>query len=51
MVCFGRKAETLALRGMDIRRGNHPSRRRALSAVLTRVAYTPPSPLTGVGKG
>ena len=44
MVCVGRKAQALARRGMDIRRGNHPSRRRALSAVLTRVAYTSPSP-------
>ena len=39
MVCIGRKAQVLARRGMDIRRGNHPSRRRAFSAVLTRVAY------------
>ena len=38
MVCIGRKAQVLARRGMDIRRGNHPSRRRAFSAVLTRVA-------------
>ena len=44
MVCVGRKAQVLARRGMDIRRGNHPSRRRAFSAVLTRVAYTSPSP-------
>ena len=44
MVCIGRKAQVLARRGMDIRRGNHPSRRRAFSAVLTRVAYTSPSP-------
>ena len=42
MVCIGRKAQVLARRGMDIRRGNHPSRRRAFSAVLTRVAYTSP---------
>ena len=44
MVCIGRKAQVLARRGMDIRRGNHPSRRRAFSAVLTRVANTSPSP-------
>ena len=44
MVCIGRKAQVLARRGMDIRRGNHPSRCRAFSAVLTRVAYTSPSP-------
>ena len=44
MVCVGRKAQVLARRGMDIRRGNHPWRRRAFSAVLTRVAYTSPSP-------
>ena len=36
MVCVGRKAQVLARRGMDIWRGNHPSRRRAFSAVLTR---------------
>ena len=29
MVCVGRKAQVLARRGMDIRAGNHPSRRRA----------------------
>ena len=44
MVSVGRKAQALARRGMDICRGNHPSRRRALSAVLTRVAYISPSP-------
>ena len=44
MVCIGRKAQVLARRGMDILEGNHPSRRRAFSAVLTRVAYTSPSP-------
>ena len=44
MVCIGWKAQLLARRGMDIRGGNHPSRRRALSAVLTRVAYTLPNP-------
>ena len=46
MVWVGRKAQVLARRGMDIRRGNHPSRRSAFSAVLTRVAYTSPSPWT-----
>ena len=40
MVCIGRKAQVLARRGIDIRRGTHPSRRGAFSAVLTRVAYT-----------
>ena len=44
MVWVGRKAQVLARRGMDIRRGNHPAERRALSAVLTRVANIPPSP-------
>ena len=44
MVCAGRKAQVLARRGMDICRGNHPSRRRAFSALLTRVAYTSPNP-------
>ena len=44
MVCVGRKAQVLALRGMDIRRGNHPSNRRAFSAMLTSVAYTSPNP-------
>ena len=44
MVWFGRKAQVLAFRGMDIALGNHPSKRRALSAVLTRLAYTSPSP-------
>ena len=44
MIWVGRKAQVLARRGMDIRRGNHPSRRRALSAVLTRLAYTSPRP-------
>ncbi len=38
MVWVGRKAQVLARRGMDIRRGNHPAERRALSAVLTRLA-------------
>ena len=46
MVWVGRKAQVLARRGMDIWRGNHPSRRRALSAVLTRLAYTSPRPGT-----
>ena len=40
MVWVGRKAQVLAHRGMDIWMGNHPSRRRAFSAVLTRVADT-----------
>ena len=44
MVCIGRKAQVLVRRGMDIRRGNHPSSRGAFSAVLTRVANTSPSP-------
>ena len=44
MVWVGRKAQVLARRGMDIWRGNHPSRRRALSAVLTRLAYISPRP-------
>ena len=44
MVCVGRKAQVLARRGMDIWGENHPSRRRAFSPVLTRVAYTSPSP-------
>ena len=44
MVWAGRKAQVLALMGMDIREANRPPRRRAFSAVLTRVAYTSPSP-------
>ena len=40
----GRKAQVLARRGMDIRAGNHPSRRRAFRPVLTRVANISPSP-------
>ena len=44
MVCIGRKAQVLARRGMDIWRGNHPSGRRAFSAVLTRLAYASPGP-------
>ena len=36
MVCVGRKAQVLARKGMDIGAGNHPSRRRAFSPVLTR---------------
>ena len=44
MVCLGRKAQVLALRGMDIRRGNHPSGPREFNAVLTRMAYTSPGP-------
>ena len=44
MVCVGRKAQLLARRGMDIWDGNHPSSRRAFSAVLTKVANTSPSP-------
>ncbi len=41
MVCVGRKAQLLARRGMDIRGGNHPSRRRAFSPVLTKAAKLP----------
>ena len=44
MVCVGRKAQVLARRGMDIRAGNHPSRRRTFRPVLTRVANISPSP-------
>ena len=49
MVCVGRKAQVLARKGIDIRGGNHrggnhPSRRRAFSPVLTRVANTSPNP-------
>ena len=44
MVCVGRKAQVLARKGMDILGGNHPSRRRALSPVLTRVANASPRP-------
>ena len=44
MVCVGRKTQLLARRGMDIEGGNHPSRRRAFSPVLSKVAYTSPSP-------
>ena len=44
MVCVGRKAQLLARRGMDIRDGNHPSRRRAFSPVLTKAAKTSPNP-------
>ena len=45
MVCVGRKAQVLARKGMDILgRKTHPSRRRALSPVLTRVANTSPNP-------
>ena len=43
MVWMGRKAQ-LGCRGMDIREGNHPSRRRAFSPVFTRVANTSPNP-------
>ena len=44
MVCIGRKAQVFAFMGMDIVLGNQPSRRRAFRAVLTRLAYTSPSP-------
>ena len=44
MVCIGRKAQLLARKGMDIRGGSHSSKRKALNAVLTRVANTSPSP-------
>ena len=44
MVCVGRKAQVLARRGMDIRGGNHPSRRSAFSPVLTKTAKTSLSP-------
>ena len=44
MVCFGRKAQLLARRGMDSLKGNHPSRRRAFSPALTKVANTSPNP-------
>ena len=43
MVCVGRKAQVLALMGMDIRGGNHPSRHRAFNPVLTRVTNTSPN--------
>ena len=46
MVCIGLKAQLLARGGMDIRGGNHPSRRRAFSPVLTRVADTLTQPGT-----
>ena len=44
MVCVGRKAQVFARRGMDIRGGNHPSRRSAFSPVLTKTAKTSLSP-------
>ena len=46
MVCVERKAQLLARRGIDIRGGNHPSRRRAFSPVLTKAAKTSPQPGT-----
>ena len=42
MVCVGRKAQVLARKGTDIRKGNHPYWRRAFSPVSTRVANTSP---------
>ena len=44
MVWIGGKAQVLARRGMDMPRGNQPSKRRALRAVLTRLAYISPKP-------
>ena len=44
MVSWGRKAQVLARKGIDIFSGNHPSRRRKLRLALTRVAKTSPSP-------
>ena len=44
MVWIGRKAQLWARSGIDIRDGNPPSRRRAFSPVVTRVANTSPNP-------
>ena len=44
MVRVGRKAQVLACKGTDIRGRNRPSRRRAFSPVLTRMANTSPTP-------
>ena len=44
MAPIGREAQVLARRDMDVRAGNHSSKRRTFNPVLTRVANTSPVP-------